>query len=122
MIPMSNSVAHYGPENPEMDISVFNIDVADGSTITGSSHSNVNYRKKVNDLYNEVADGGVLDTTGFVDGSMCHEGKECHSGRCENESYFSFVTRCFPKLEAGESCNEDSDCLSDYCSYWFRCS
>mmetsp|Transcript_23485 Transcript_23485/g.42421 ORF Transcript_23485/g.42421 Transcript_23485/m.42421 type:complete len:404 (+) Transcript_23485:89-1300(+) len=120
VVPMTSSVTVYGPENPEMDIGIQNIDVADGSGFrTGSAHQSPNYKRKIHDLLDQIPDGGVLDTSGFIDGSMCHASDLCHSASaCEAESYFSSVARCNPKLEFDEPCNEDSDCLSGNCGGW----
>lgn len=117
MDPMQDSVAYYGPENPEMDVSVLNLDTNDECSMTGTTHQLPAYRKKINDLYNGIPDGGELDISGFIDGSMCHATDECQ-GACEVESYSNPLLRCTAKLEAGEPCNENADCLSEKCGGW----
>jgi len=116
MIPMTDAVSHVGPEAPEMDIRFDQIDILNRSI--ASSHDNKDYLKKIQDLYDQVPDGGVLDTSGFINESMCHAGEECHSGSCEKVRLLSTVTRCFPQKEIGQRCNENSDCLSGNCNLW----
>lgn len=56
--------------------------------------------------------GGLLD-----DGCTCVLNTDCTSGRCEG------VTErvCEARLALGGNCNENSDCISDFCSIAFRC-
>ena len=51
----------------------------------------------------------------------CSDSNMCQSGRCESLSTLQSSYYCYDKLETGESCNENSDCISNYCSWWFKC-
>lgn len=119
MVPMTRTVAYYGPESPEMDIAYVNVDNAadDGCGSTGTAHQLPAYRMKINDLNDQIPEGGVLDVSGFVDGSLCHASDQCH-GACVLESDTSQDMRCNAKLEADEPCNVDADCASDECGGW----
>jgi hypothetical protein len=116
--PPTNAVAYYGPEDPEMNIILDRIDFPDENYQMTSAHQWRFYQIKVNSLFAGLADGWVLDTNGFIDGSTCHENVECHSGACEMERFLNpLAMKCYAKLEPGEGCNEDSDCLSESCSW-----
>ena len=91
MIPMTDTVSHVGPEAPEMDIRFDQIDILNRSI--ASSHDNKDCWRKMQDLYDHVPDGGMLDTSGFVYESMYHAGEECHSGSCKMMTFLSTVTR-----------------------------
>jgi pimeloyl-ACP methyl ester carboxylesterase len=58
------------------------------------------------------------DSTGLMDDlCFCATGSDCRSGRCEG-----IVPRvCQPRLNAGAFCTEDNDCVSNQCSWLFRC-
>jgi hypothetical protein len=56
---------------------------------------------------------GKMDNNCF-----CRIGSDCDSGRCEG---WSFSPMCEARLANGASCNEHSDCISDYCSWSFVC-
>jgi hypothetical protein len=47
----------------------------------------------------------------------CSNGEDCQSGRCEG----LFGATCQAKLEDGQGCNEDSDCVSGDCNFRFIC-
>lgn len=51
------------------------------------------------------------------DESPCEFDSDCESGRCEFtcEGPICIYRRCAPKLEAGQPCNENDDCLSHSC-------
>jgi len=52
---------------------------------------------------------------GWKSGDACgNNSGECASGRCDD--YL-----CMEKEENGASCNEDSDCLSGNCAWYFKC-
>jgi hypothetical protein len=57
-------------------------------------------------------ENGLMDNNCF-----CRFGSDCDSGRCEG--YTS--PQCEAQLGVGGSCNEDSDCKSNYCSWSFVC-
>uniref|UniRef100_A0A7S2GZR6 Uncharacterized protein n=1 Tax=Helicotheca tamesis TaxID=374047 RepID=A0A7S2GZR6_9STRA len=48
----------------------------------------------------------------------CARNVDCDSGRCEG--YLPNLV-CEARLANGASCNENSDCSSDYCSWSFKC-
>jgi pimeloyl-ACP methyl ester carboxylesterase len=80
-------------------------------------------------------------TSGYVPGTLCSEGKECESGKCEKDTMFAYSRCvgveckenndcdsnrcdsgvCLPKLGSCMACNEDSDCAGKHCLL-FRCS
>ena len=43
------------------------------------------------------------------DNTRCTSNDDCQSRRCD-------ILRCYPRLELGEGCNEDTDCISLNCS------
>jgi hypothetical protein len=47
----------------------------------------------------------------------CSNGEDCQSGRCEG----LFGATCQAKLEDGQGCNEESDCVSGDCNFRFIC-
>uniref|UniRef100_A0A7S1UZX3 Fungal lipase-type domain-containing protein n=2 Tax=Grammatophora oceanica TaxID=210454 RepID=A0A7S1UZX3_9STRA len=51
------------------------------------------------------------------DNCICRTGEDCESGRCEGLA----PPQCEAQLAVGGSCNENSDCLSDFCSWGFIC-
>ena len=55
---------------------------------------------------------GLMD-----DDCYCDWSSQCSSGRCEG--FFPF--ECKPKLEKGKRCNEHNDCLSNQCSWSWKC-
>lgn len=56
---------------------------------------------------------------GFMDNNcVCRTGYDCDSGRCEGTFPFPM---CQARLAIGGSCNENSDCLSNFCSWKFVC-
>ena len=113
-----------------------------------AAHSIENYLNKIKELDTSVSLTGTLDTNGFIyksrcyldsecnsslcidhicqdghDGDKCFGDDDCDSGRCDinwSMDIFCGVGTCYAKLSNGEICNEDSDCQSDYCS-WFKC-
>lgn len=52
-----------------------------------------------------------IRTTGYADGSLCTESKECESGKCASETRFTF-NRC-----VGVECEENKDCETDRCDH-----
>lgn len=48
---------------------------------------------------------------------------ECISGRCESFGHFinQVYKTCVGKAGYGSSCNEDSDCMNDSCTWGFIC-
>jgi hypothetical protein len=48
---------------------------------------------------------------------ICRTGGDCDSGRCEGYSH----PVCEARLGNGASCNENSDCKSNYCSWAYTC-
>lgn len=61
-----------------------------------------------------AANNGLMD-----DGCLCSFTDDCQEGsRCDGIS----PRICSSKLEVGERCNEHSDCVSDRCSWMFRCA
>jgi hypothetical protein len=56
---------------------------------------------------------------GLMDNScVCRTGLDCDSGRCEGTVPYPV---CQARLANGGSCNEDSDCISNFCSRSFVC-
>lgn len=51
------------------------------------------------------------------DDCVCIFNSDCRSGRCEGLK----PRICEAKLADGAYCNESQDCLSNYCSWKFRC-
>jgi hypothetical protein len=49
---------------------------------------------------------------------ICRKGSDCDSGRCEG---YDLTPVCEARLADGGSCNENSDCKSDYCSWSYIC-
>jgi len=63
--------------------------------------------------------GACTRLDGLVDNNCpCDWSSECLEGRCEG----TFGGKCHAKLPGGKSCNEDSDCISEECSWSFRCT
>lgn len=63
--------------------------------------------------------GACSGLDGFVDnGCPCNWSEDCLEGRCEG--VFSAI--CYAKLPGGEGCQEDSDCISENCNWWFKCT
>jgi pimeloyl-ACP methyl ester carboxylesterase len=80
-------------------------------------------------------------TSGYVAGTLCSEGKECESTKCEKDTTFAYSRcvgveckedkdcdtgrcdsgLCLPKLGSCVACNEDTDCAGNHCLQ-FRCS
>jgi pimeloyl-ACP methyl ester carboxylesterase len=80
-------------------------------------------------------------TSGYVAGTLCSEGKECESTKCEKDTTFAYSRcvgmectedkdcgtgrcdsgLCLPKLGSCMACNEDTDCAGNHCLL-FRCS
>jgi pimeloyl-ACP methyl ester carboxylesterase len=80
-------------------------------------------------------------TSGYVAGTLCSEGKECESTKCEKDTTFAYSRcvgveckedkdcgtgrcdsgLCLPKLGSCMACNEDTDCAGNHCLQ-FRCS
>ena len=55
---------------------------------------------------------------GFMDNNcFCRVGSDCDSGRCEGYT----KPQCEARLALGGTCNEHSDCLSDYCAWSYVC-
>lgn len=63
-------------------------------------------------LYHCSNEEGLMDNN-----CICLSGKNCDSGRCEGVAN----PQCQARLSLGGSCNEDSDCKSDYCSWKYVC-
>ena len=55
---------------------------------------------------------GLMD-----DNCFCRAGSDCDSGRCEGFTH----PQCEAPLALGGTCNEHSDCMSDYCAWSFVC-
>jgi hypothetical protein len=49
---------------------------------------------------------------------VCRTGQDCDSGRCEGVIPYPM---CQARLANGGSCDEDSDCISNFCSWNFVC-
>lgn len=49
------------------------------------------------------------------DECSCLKDADCESGRCD-------AFKCEAKLPGGTFCTEHSDCKSDRCTWWFRCT
>jgi hypothetical protein len=47
----------------------------------------------------------------------CDENDSCDSGRCEGV----FDKKCKPRMSVGSTCNEHSDCITEYCSWEYVC-
>jgi len=59
-----------------------------------------------------------MAAVGFMDSnSFCRVGSDCDSGRCEGYT----KPQCEARLALGGTCNEHSDCLSDYCAWSYVC-
>ena len=54
---------------------------------------------------------------GNEDGTGCSLASDCKSGRCDHSS-MSVQWVCHPRLELGERCNENNDCISLNCGGW----
>lgn len=56
----------------------------------------------------------------------CDSGDDCQSGRCDGHEYFPYqllgYAQCYEQRDIGDFCTEDSDCLSDYCNWFWRCA
>jgi hypothetical protein len=56
---------------------------------------------------------------GLMDNNcVCRTGNDCDSGRCEGTLPYP---TCQAKLADGGSCNEGSDCISEFCSWGYVC-
>lgn len=106
MEPATTSVAAFGKEEPNMDIDTIQIG-------GGSAHSMLNaYYGKMVTLVQSVPDGGVLDTSGFVHGSMCYFDEECTEGECVN---YHCDSGSSVGDGAGAQCYNGDDCDSGRC-------
>lgn len=63
-------------------------------------------------LFRCSGSNGLMD-----DECNCKSGKDCNSGRCEGIA----PPLCYPKNPEGAWCNEDTDCISEECSWKFTC-
>jgi hypothetical protein len=58
------------------------------------------------------SNNGLMD-----DNCVCTVGSDCDSGRCEGFA----LPICEAKVPIGAYCDESTDCLSEYCSWGFKC-
>ena len=117
--------------------------------VKANGSSNPGYLDRIRDIirqYDSSTDGRYqypVRTSGYVAGSMCTNDKECDSGNCERETGFSYRKcvgsecrgdgdcamtgrcdsgLCAAKLSSCQRCNEHKDCLSEKCTWRFRCT
>lgn len=51
----------------------------------------------------------------YPDGTTCTSGDDCQSRRCDAVSWLGYPVECQPRLNTGEGCNENDDCINLVC-------
>ena len=61
------------------------------------------------------------NSKGWMDNEcICTDDEQCDSGRCE-PSFALAAPTCRARLGEGARCDEHTDCLSNHCTWRFRC-
>jgi hypothetical protein len=116
---------------------------ADAHAMVNLDYPPTGYLDRTNAIIEEYSDNDsyLVRTSGYLSGTLCSEGKECASDKCEKDVKLAYSRcvgpecqknkdcgtarcdsgLCLPKLGSCMACNEDSDCVGNHCLL-FRCS